>query len=222
MRNLIGRMFMKSPFDELLPHARKVQECAWMFRKAIDCFLKQDCEEFDILLEEVVRLESEADGIKRNIRGHLPKGVWMVVDKFQLFMFLREQDKVLDKVQDSLQWLAMREETVVPDEIAQKLLKMVDFAVETIEMMVPMCDAARDYFRSPDNDRRQTVKDRIRDIRRKEHASDQLEFGLKRLVFSMDLEGAALIYYVRLFETVGDITDHAENAADMMRAMIAR
>jgi hypothetical protein len=38
----------------------------------------------------------------------------------------------------------------------------------------------------------------------------------------MDLEAAALLHYVRLFETVADVTDHAENAADMMRAMIAR
>jgi predicted phosphate transport protein (TIGR00153 family) len=218
----MGRLFWKSPFDELLPHARKVQECAWMFRKAMDCFLKQDCEEFDILLKEVIRLESEADAIKRNIRGHLPRGVWMVVDKFQFFMFLREEDKVLDKVQASLQWLSMREETEVPPEIAQRLLKMVDLTVETIEIMVPMCDAARDYFRSPDNDKRQTVKDRIREIRRKEHATDQLEYNLKRLVFSMDLDATSLIHYIRLFETVADVTDHAENAADMMRAMISR
>lgn len=213
---------MKSPFDELLPHAKKVQECAWMFRKAIDCFLKQDCEEFDILLKEVIRLESEADAIKRNIRGHLPKGVMMVVEKFQFFMFLREQDKVLDKVEDTLQWISFREESPIEPEIAERLLKMVDVTVGAIETLVPMGDAARDYFRSPSNEGRQAVKDRIRELRRKEHAADQLEFNLKRLVFDLKLDATATLYYIRLFETVAEITDHAENAADMMRAMIAR
>jgi len=205
-----------------LPHAKKVQECAWMFRKAIDCFLKQDCEEFDILLQEVIRLESEADAIKRNIRGHLPKGVMMVVEKFQFFMFLREQDKVLDSVEDSLQWLSFREDIPIEPVISGGLLKMVDETVEAIETLVPMCEAAREYFRSPDNDKRQAVKNAIRTLRRKEHAADQLEFHLKRMVFDLNMDATALLYFIRLLDTVAEITDHAENAADMMRAMIAK
>ena len=95
-------MFIASPFDGLQEHAEKVKECAWAFQQAIECHIANKCKTFEEFRQDVIRMETEADTIKRRIRGHLPKGTLMPVDKFQLFRYLREQDRVLDTVQGAL------------------------------------------------------------------------------------------------------------------------
>ena len=98
MRLMLSSLFYKSPFENLQKHADKVKECAHLFKEATVCHIGEECKKFDILTERVARLESEADAIKRNIRNHLPRGIFMPVDKFQFVDYHSEQDKVLDEV----------------------------------------------------------------------------------------------------------------------------
>jgi uncharacterized protein Yka (UPF0111/DUF47 family) len=49
-----------------------------------------------------------------------------------------------------------------------------------------------------------------------------LEDSLKRNIFQLETDPVAVFQMIRLTETIGSIADHAENAGDMMRAMIAR
>jgi len=114
MRLLLSALFYKSPFENLQRHADKVKECALLFREAAVCHINESREEFDMLTEKVSTLEHQADDIKRNIRNHLPKGILMPVDKFQFLHYLREQDKVVDQVEDALFWLSFRPRTPRP------------------------------------------------------------------------------------------------------------
>src|SRR6056297_1579022 len=104
MRIPFFSIFISSPFDALQEHAEKVKECAWAFQQAIECYASSRCGIFEDHRQQVIRLEHEADEIKRDIRSHLPKNLMLPVEKFQLFRYLREQDSVLDAVQESLNW----------------------------------------------------------------------------------------------------------------------
>ena len=66
------------------------------------------------------------------------------------------------------------------------------------------------------------VKEIIRSLRQKEHDSDQVEHALKQKIFAVETDSVAVFHAVSLAEKIGSIADHAENAGDMMRAMIAR
>ncbi|MBI4739169.1 DUF47 family protein, partial [Candidatus Woesearchaeota archaeon] len=90
MRIWLRSLFITSPFEALLEHAEKIKECGWVFQQAVECYVSDQCEEFETLRQEVSKLENEADAIKRRIRGHIPKGTWMPVTKFELFLYIRE------------------------------------------------------------------------------------------------------------------------------------
>ncbi len=55
-----------------------------------------------------------------------------------------------------------------------------------------------------------------------QHVCPLAEDELKYRVFSMEKDPVAIYHTVKLAETIGSIADHAENAGDMMRSMIAR
>ncbi len=215
-------MFMTSPFEGLQEHAEKVKECAWAFQQAVECYVSKQCQTFEELRQEVVLLESQADSIKRRIRGHLPIGTLMPVSKFQLFRYLREQDGVLDAVEDTLDWLSYRPEPGIPPELEKDFLLLVDAVVEPIEELTKMVSEARKYFQSYSENQRIKVKDIIRLLRQQEHEADKIEHTVKGRLFNMAIDPVSIFHLVRLAEIVGSIADHAENAGDMMRAMLAK
>ena len=215
-------MFMTSPLDGLQEHAEKVKECAWVFQKAIECIIMDRCEEFENLREDISKLEEEADAIKRRIRGHLPKGTLMVVDKFELFRYLGEQDKVLDSVEDALDWLSFRSSAGIPEALEKDFMILVEAVMDPIEELSKVVIEARKYFSNFSENQRRLVKNLIRTLRAHEHEVDKLEDALKEKIFNTIDDGVAVFHLVRLAEIIASIADHAENAGDMMRAMVAR
>lgn len=215
-------MFITSPFSGIEEHAEKVKECAWAFQQAIECFISKKCKTFEELRQDVSRLESEADAIKRRIRGHLPIGTLMPVSKFQLFRFLREQDGVLDAVEDALDWISYRSDPGLPETLEKDFFQLVDAVVESIEEMTKMVSEARSYFRNYNENQRIKIKNIIRTLRQQEHDADKVEDTLKGKVFHLDIDAVSVYHLIRLVEIVGSIADHAENAGDMMRAMLAK
>ncbi len=215
-------LFVTSPFDGLQEHAEKVKECAFTFQEAMECYIADKCQRFADLRDEVTQLESDADAVKRRIRGHLPKGTLLPVDKFQLFRYLREQDSVLDTVEDALDWMSYREQPGIPKVLEKDLLVLVDAVVEPIEELSKMVAEARKYFKNYAEDQRKVVKEIITTLRQQEHEADDAEDVLKRKVFAIETDPITVFHTIRLAETIGAIADHAQNAGDMMRAMVAK
>lgn len=215
-------IFINSPFEGVQEHAEKVKECAGAFQKAMECYASKQCEAYEEYHKDVVTLESEADAIKRRIRGHLPKGTMMAVDKFQLFRYIREQDHVLDAMEDALEWISYRSEPGIPEELEKNFFLLVEAVVGPVEELSKMVTEARKYFNSFSEKQRVIVKNIIRNIRREEHEADKVEDALKRQIINMNADPVTIFHMIRLVEVIGSIADYAENSGDMMRAMISR
>jgi len=175
MRLPFFSMFMTSPFEGLQEHAEKVKECAWAFQQAIECHLADNCKTFEEFRQEVIQLETEADVIKRRIRGHLPKGTMMPVYNFLLFRYLREQDQVIDAVEDALDWISFRSEPGIPAELEKEFVILTDAVMDSIEELGKMVAEARKYFKNYSEDQRVIIKNIIRTLRRQEHEADKAE-----------------------------------------------
>jgi hypothetical protein len=215
-------MFLTSPFEGLREHAEKVKECAWVFQRAIECIIEDRCEDFEHFRKDIDKLESEADVIKRRIRGHLPKGTLLTVDKFEIFRYLGEQDKVLDAVEESLDWLSFRAAAGIPEVLEKDFMLLVEAVMDPIEELSKMVAEAHKYFLNFSEEQRIRVKDMIRKLRQHEHEADKLEDAVKEKIFNAIDDPVAVFHLIRLTEIIGSIADHAENAGDMMRAMVAK
>lgn len=214
--------FITSPFEGVQEHAQKIKECTWAFQQALECFTSKKCESFEEHRQEVIRLENEADAIKRRIRGHIPKGTMLPVNKFQLFSYLKEQDSVLDSVEDALDWISYRSRDGIPDHLEKDFFLLFDSVIDPIEELSKMVIEARKYFKTFSSKQRNIIKDIVISIRKMEHDADKIEDRLKRKIFETIEDPITLFHLVRLAEIIGNIADHAENAGDMMRAMISR
>jgi len=222
MRTALLRLFRQSPFEGLLRHADYIRQSGPIFQLALIAYLDENPEEFEKHHNQVTILEHQGDLVKRNIRGHLPRGILMPMDKFQLIWYLREQDKILDSVQDALHWLSYRK-TDIPDEMVDDLLLLVEKVNEVLKAVYPLVSSAESYFSNFSEQQREKLKQEIRLIREFEFESDQVERELLSKILAYPFENSTSAFHLaRLVEYMGNVANHAENAGDMMRAMIAR
>ncbi len=211
----------REPLECLQRHSKYVHNCLEQAALAIQAYLNEDDESFEEYSSNVVELEHAADLIQRNVRAHLPRGIIMPIDKFELFLYLNEQDAIADTAEDLLEWLTYRK-TKVSDDIKQGLKNLLDKCLDISQDLPPILNAAATYFETGDEDTRVWIKDRIRNLRVKEHEADIIEHRLKKMVFALNNDPMDIFYLVKFVELVGQSADHAESAADILRSMIAK
>lgn len=210
------------PFDGILEHAEKVKECAWAFQQAIECLGSGNYQKFGEYRNEVDKLESQADKIKQRIRATIPRQSRLPVEKFQLYLYIKEQDNVLDGVEDCLNWISYREDTGFPETLKKDFYGFVDAILSPIEELSVMVTEAKKYFEGYSERQRQVVIDIIHSLRKSEHDADQLEDKLKRDIFTQGLDATTVFHLVKLADLIGSIADSAENAGDLMRTMLSK
>ncbi len=208
-------------FDLLERHARLVIECTERLPLALEAYFRGNTERLTEISDDIIAIEREADRLKQNIRAHLPYGIITPVDKFELFLYLKEQDAVADAAEDILKWLTFKR-VEVPEGLSTRILELLEENVKTAEYLVPLIEKARIFIERGDEGSRQDAKEIIREIRRREHENDLLSTEIKREVFALDTDFSRVYFLLELLEYICEISGRSENAADLMRAMIAK
>jgi len=215
----------KNPFDGLEHHSKKIDECVLHMKGCIEAYLEGDFDRVGVEKNRVSRVEHEADLIKANIRAHMPKSIFMPVPKDQFHMLLHDADSILDYAEDVAVLLTMKR-TKIPPEISKKFIHLAGKVTESVEafqdIMGNMENLLETGFRGPERD---NAKDMIKRVHLLEHEADVLEFSLSKDLFNMDpslMDPLSVVHLLKVVDRLGQVADKAENAADRIRAMMAK
>lgn len=215
--NIIGS---KSPFEGLVEHASKIKECIRIWKQAVSAYLEKKYDIFNELSEQVQRLEHEADLIKGNLNAHLPKGIYMPVHKSDFMMCLKEQDAILDHAEDIVIWLGFKK--VDMTFIKDGMLEHTQKVTETVETLEKVALNIKNFFSKLKKKNREEMKDLIKLVHRLEWESDRIEKSLTKKVFNSNMDFLSIYFTIKTINLTAAIANHAENAGDRIRAMIAR
>jgi len=220
----VATTFRKSPFEGLYMHAGKVRECIATLQKALQAYVDGRYEEFKILTSKVAELEGEADEIKGNIRNHLPKFIFLPVDKAYFLMLLREEDAILDHAEDAALWLDFRR-TPIPESIKDEFMAHANKVVECVGVLQKAMENLRDLLETSFSKKeREQTKKLIHEIHRREYEADVIERSLTKNIFALEkeLDPLSIFHLIKVVDLIAQIANHAENAGDRIRAMIAK
>ncbi|MGA1820566.1 MAG: TIGR00153 family protein [Thermoplasmatota archaeon] len=215
----------KSPFEGLVEHSKKIDECVVSIKKCIYAYIKCDFEKADQYSEAVRRIEHEADLIKANTRAHIPKSIFFSVSKQDFHHLLHDSDSILDYAEDVAVLLTMKR-TCVPKEVAEGMKELIDKIIECVgayqKIMSHMEDLVKVSFGGKERD---LAKGLIKDIHRFEHEADIIEFDISKVLFNMSpevLDPVSIIHLLKVIDRMGGIANKTENAGDTIRAMLAK
>ncbi|HSJ15922.1 MAG TPA: TIGR00153 family protein [Longimicrobiales bacterium] len=223
MRSLVG-LFARSPFGSLAEHAARVHEAVELLRPLFEAFIEGNWDETQKVYERISKLEHKADVLKNEIRDHLPKSLFMPVDRGDLLRFLKEQDGIADRTEDVAVLLVMRR-TVTPPDMRAAVLDFVDYLIQTSAAWL---SAARELtvlqeasFTGPEVEK---AIQRAKDISDMEWEADKRQAALSEKLFDHEAEigPVGVVMWMNVLRELGGVANHAENTADVLRLMLAR
>ena len=122
--SIISKLFGKSPFEPLYQHMVKVKECVDLVRPLMDAVLQGEAKKIKEIAKKIFKAEHDADMVKKDIRSHLPKSIFLPVARGDLLRFLKEQDNIADSAEDLEVLLTLRK-TTVPEELKEAITTFI-------------------------------------------------------------------------------------------------
>jgi len=216
-----GMLSDSSPLDGLTEHYNKINECVDVIKESMECYVAGGaCREFVELAKQVDEIENQADLIKRRIRNHLPRGLFMPMDKGLFLQYTKAQDNILDDAQEAMQWLAMRPVSI-PAEYQKSLITLIDEVDQTCEQLGPALTATLGLINHEHLDR-QGTKDKFWAIRRRRQSIFKLKNKLCSEMYNSDMDFKDIYQLIHYVEKLDGMAHNTENCADILRNMIAR
>jgi hypothetical protein len=220
--SLIANLFGHSPIRPMQEHMRAAVACAREIAPLFEDMIAGNVAKVAERHREIDRLEHEADRIKNEIRSHLPKRLFLAVERRDMLEILDYQDSIADVAQDIAELADLRS-MVVPEPLAEpfrELVRRVIHACEQAERVIDELDELVETgFRGREVAR---VDEMIEELGRIESETDELEEKLQRLLFGMEDElGIAAIFWYRMVKDVGALADYAQRVGNRLRLLTA-
>ncbi len=111
----LAKLFGKSPFAPLQTHMDKVASCIGELPALFEALMSQNMQAIQKTCETISKLEHEADLTKNDIRNHLPKSLFLPVDRGALLEILSLQDALADQAEKIAYHAAMRKLFFLPE-----------------------------------------------------------------------------------------------------------
>lgn len=220
-----GLISLRSPLEGILEHYEQIARGMALIEETMECYILGSdgatvCKEFNALVREVNEVEAKADTIKRNIRNHLPRNIFLPVDKEVFFSYTRMQDEILNAGQDSLQWLALRD-VVVPELVQRDLLYYLGEVAKCVELLKPAIEGTLTWVEAENIDR-EAIKDKIRAVRHQHNIVTDMMHDLTAKIYRSDLDFKDIYQLIRFVERLHKMSHSTENCVDLLRVMIAK
>jgi len=218
----IQNLFRSSPVKPMQEHMRVVVECARKVPTLIDAMIAGDLARIRAVRTEIDELEHKADELKNEIRAHLPRRLFMAMDRRDMLEILDAQDSIADRAQD-VAGLADQRAMTVPEPLREALVQLVQKVVATCEQAQAVIEALDELvetgFKGGEVGR---VEAMIESLGRIETDTDHLAENLTRKLFAMETElGVATVFWYEMIGWIGDLADYAERVGNRLRLLIA-
>ncbi len=223
-RTPLGDLFGKTPFKPLHKHILQVKECADLLKPLVEAFIAGNYEEIEKLANEISHLEHMADKTKTDIRLHFPKGWFMPVDRGDILSFLKKQDTIADKAEDTARLIQIRK-TKVPEEIVNNLREFTNSVIASVHALEKAYSEIDRLMETGFGDKERGIMlDLIKEVDRKEWAADVLQLKMIKKLFEIEdkLDPMTIFFLMRIINEMDAVADYAEDSGDQLRTMIAK
>ena len=220
----IFNMFGPSPIRPIEQHMHKAYMCAKQLYPFFEEVLQQNWPEANTIKDKIVNLETEADLIKRELRLHLPAGLFLPVSRTDLLELLSAQDRIANTAED-IAGLVIGRKMLIPEAISGIFMpflnRCLDAAKQACKAINELDELLETGFRGNEVN---IVKEMIVTLDEIEQDSDEKLAELRHRIFELekDLTAVEVVFLYKLVQWIGDLADHAQTVGDRLQILIAR
>ncbi len=204
---------------------RAVFVCICSLPPLFEALFNQEREKVIECAAKISRLETEADKIKSTFRLNMPKSLLLPVDRKDLLSLLTDQDNLADICEEIGKVLTFRDMKVphnlkaLLDELLEGTMEVSSDAKMMIEELDELVEVGFGGGRELEK-----IKTIISGVRKSEHNIDSILHRTRQALFAIEseLNPIDVIFWYKIIELLGDISNQAENMADRLLLFLSR
>jgi predicted phosphate transport protein (TIGR00153 family) len=218
MRNILN-LFGKSPFAPLQNHMEKVASCVRLLPEIFQALKDNQREKVEELAQLISEREHAADLTKNDIRNHLPKTLFLAMDRSSLLEILAIQDSIADKAEDIAVLLTLKALPIIEefwDDFQAFLRKNIETFEDAFSVIRELHELLESSFGGIEAEKVSQIVDRVG---LQEHEADIIQRKLLKDLFSVEEKLTLSTFHLwqRVFESVGALSNLSEKLANRIR-----
>lgn len=224
MSNPFTSMFGKSPIKPMQDHmtvaCATADELAPFFKAVID----GNWQEAQAIQQRIAERENEADDLKKNLRLHLPKSLFLPVPRTDLLELLSMQDAIANCARD-IAGIMLGRKMVVPGPIQERMQEFVQSAVDAANQALKAINELDELLETGFSGYElKVVENLIEELDSREHRADELEVEIRAALFSIegDLPPVDVMFLYRVIEWIGELSNRAQKVGSRLQLLLAR
>jgi predicted phosphate transport protein (TIGR00153 family) len=217
-------MFAQSPVKPLQQHIEKAHDCAIQLIPFFEAVIAQDWQEAEKLQRQISKLEHDADELKRHLRQHLPKSIFMPVARTTLLDLLRMQDRIANKAKD-IAGIMLGRQMQIPASMAELMQEFLQSSLQVTSQAVDTLNELDELVVTGFRGREAEVVDKmITRLDELESETDSREKQLRLMLFKQekDLPPIDVMFLYQVIDWVGELADRAQQVGSRFQLLLTR
>ena len=223
MANVLANIFGSSPVQPLEKHVGIAFRCAKQLRGFFAASVEGDWDKAAEFRDEIEKLEHEADDLKKEIRQHLPKSLFMPVPREDLLELLLVQDRIANRTKD-VSGLVLGRKLQIPESIADQFLEFVDRNIDAAKQARKSVRELDELFTTGFRGAEvNLVSELIEELDRIETDTDNKQAELPAALFKIEdsLKPVDAMFMYKVIELTGEIADMAERVGRRLELLLS-
>lgn len=221
--NYFRNLFRHSPIKPLQEHMSIVYRCAETLLLFLDNIFKSNWQEAEKYQTEIADLEREADELKRDLRSHLPKSIFMPFSRTDILELLSAQDSIANKARD-IAGLILGRKMKFPDLIAPLAMQLFKRSLEASLQAKKAIDELEEVFHAGfRGTETEIIQNMLKELDKIESDTDNIQIEVRKILFEMEktLHPVDVIFLYKVIEWSGDLADRAHRVGGRLLLLLA-
>jgi predicted phosphate transport protein (TIGR00153 family) len=222
--NILGNLFGRSPIGPIQEHMQIANQAVQLLPDLIRSTTAGDWGAAAELHKEIERTERAADKLKRSVRRHLPKSLFLPVPRSDLLSLVSMQDNVVNTARD-IAVIIVGRTMRFPETMQDGVLGFTEacaatsgqalLAIQELDELLEVGFSGREVKR---------VEAMLKQLDKMERRTDKLATGLRAQLFKMEgeLPPVDVMFYYSVLSLLGTVADEAKAVGDRLQVLIAR
>jgi len=206
----------KEVINLILKHFNTVEESLATAMETVETYLKGEIPKAKSLALKVDGIETQADFIRFNIRDKLYSGAYLPMIREDIHNVVERIDKICDAAESCCDFF-LDQRPEIPEELKPQFLRVTQ---ESFGILGPFKEAMVNYLEKGGGVK--VIREKAKQVGVKESDVDKIEWDLTRQIFTSSLDCGHKVHLRLCLDTIVEISDRAEDAADQLELVIIK
>ncbi|MDG2421952.1 MAG: TIGR00153 family protein [Gammaproteobacteria bacterium] len=224
MSNPITALFGPSPIRPIQKHMAKAQGCITLLGDFLEASLTKDWAKAEEVQKAIHQAENEADSLKREIRTHLPRSLWLPVARSDLLEMLQFQDRLANRARE-IAGIMLGRKIEIPEELVESVRDYYQINLNTSAQALKAINELDGLLETGFRGREANlVEELLAELDELEHQSDVSQVKLRAMLFQMEdsLPPVNVIFLYRVIDRLGELADISQKVGGRLLLLIAK